>query len=363
MEHSVVEQFIADAKADLGEFVRESGSVLYSSPKTLKPGDVYLLGINPGADPDGLDDPNIEDHLDKLPSTDMNSYLDGEWDRGRIGQDPFQVRVVWLLQSLGYDPREVCASNLIFSRSHGQGGSGYPATADRCWPVHQRIFRIVQPKLVICLGNLPFDYITGRSGYNGLHEEVPSGHGDWQCRAQRVNIEGRLTDVVSVPHLSRYNVIGNPAVAKWIKTKLQVPPVASRNAEPVPPQTRSTTVQPPKSLAAAQIVSRPVAPTPKAEQGYQIPWDGISGHIVLTGAYFSARGARGRAWETLRTRNWIPVRDWILTAKKTGNEGCGRGDLDILCSDKWRAVVIVDAAGKQLHPPTTGPVYHKRPGC
>ena len=95
MEHGVVEQFVADAKADLGDFVRESGLVLSSSPKTLKPGVAYLVGINPGADPDGLDDPDIEAHLDKLASTYMNRYLDGEWDRGRIGQDKFQLRVVW----------------------------------------------------------------------------------------------------------------------------------------------------------------------------------------------------------------------------------------------------------------------------
>ena len=38
------------------------------------------------------------------------------------------------------------------------------------------------------------------------------------------------------------------------------------------------------------------------------------------------------------------------------------GDLDILCGENYRAVVIVDAAGKQLHPPTTGPLYHKPPG-
>ena len=80
-----IEDYVAGAKADLGDFVRESGVVLYSSPKTLKPGEVYLLGLNPGPASD-CDDRDIEAHLNKLPSTDINSYLDAEWDRGKPGR-------------------------------------------------------------------------------------------------------------------------------------------------------------------------------------------------------------------------------------------------------------------------------------
>jgi hypothetical protein len=357
MEHGVVEQFIVDAKADLGDFVRESGVVLYSSPKTLKPGDAYLLGVNPGADPDGLDDANIEAHLEKLRSTDINRYLDGEWDRGRIGQDKFQRRVVWLLRNLGYDPREVCASNLIFSRSHQQKGSGYPATADRCWPVHERILRLVQPRLIICVGNLPFGYIMKHSRSEGLMEKLPSGHGSWRCQGARVHIEDRLVDVVSVPHLNRYKIIDKGDVADWIRWKLAPRPQVETDTLPKGNRVLNTVKT---QSVVAPVAPRSAGPTPKVEQEYQVPWDGIAGYILLTGAPFSARGARGRAWDTLRTRNGFPVRDWIPIAKKVGNAGCGRGDLEILCMER-RATVIVDSSGRQVYPPTDAPRYHKRP--
>jgi hypothetical protein len=43
-----IEDFVVGAKADLGDFVRETGLVLYSFSKTLRPGEAYLLGVNPG---------------------------------------------------------------------------------------------------------------------------------------------------------------------------------------------------------------------------------------------------------------------------------------------------------------------------
>ena len=318
MEKGVAEQFIADAKVDLGDFVRQSGLVLYSSPKTLKPGDVYLLGLNPGLDRAGSDGPDIEDHLDKLGSTDTNSYLDGEWLHGRRGLHIFQLRVVWLLGNLGFDPRDVCASNLIFRRSRGEGDCGYPEAANRCWPVHRRILRIVQPKLVICLGNLPFKYVISRAGHNGSPKEFAGGHGNWQCRAAHVQIEGRQTDVVRIPHLRRYNIIGKTTVVEWIKKKLVVLTVASRDV--ALPQTPSAPVPPPRSFP---VPPTPAAPTSKVEDYYHVPWNHSDGYIILTGKPFSAKGARGAAWETLRTRNGISVESWTPIAKKAGNAGCG----------------------------------------
>jgi hypothetical protein len=351
-----IEEFIAGAKADLGDFVRESGVILYSSPKTLKVGNVYLLGINPGADPDGLDDPDIETHLDKLASSDTNRYIDGEWDRGRIGTDPFQLRVVWLLRSLGLDPRDVCSSNLIFRRSDGQGTSGYPETAYRCWPVHQRILSIVQPKMIICLGNLPFDYVTSRgSSESPQAEEFPSGHGSWQCRSARVHLESRSIDIVRLPHLRRYRVIGKQPVVDWMRKKLLFPPPLDTHQ--IHAIQHSSSILSPAQTSSP--VSSPTVPG-NADHRYQAPWNGIDGYIVLTGEPFSARGARGRAWDTLRSRNWIAVRDWIPIAKRAGNTGCGRGDLEILCNDR-RATVIVDSMGKQMYPATTAPRKWERP--
>jgi hypothetical protein len=338
-----IEEFIAGVKEDLGDFVHESGVVLYSSPRTLKPGEAYLLGINPGSDPDALDDPDIGAHLNGLPATDKNSYLDAEWDRGRPGQDKFQRRVVWLLWGLGLDPREVCSSNLIFKRSSGQNDSGYPETAHRCWPVHQRILRAVQPKLIICLGNVPFEYICSRGRHEGAPDEFPSGHGSWRCRALRVQLEGRPVEVVSLPHFSHYDVIGKNQVVEWIRTRWSA---ATRGDLSACSNAANGSSSVEMSIKPQTDSANANQTTTYARKSTQIPLDGF---IVLTGKEFSANGARGRAWNTLHNNGGIRVRDWIPIAKKAGNPGCGIGDLIILCNER-RACVIVDSTGKQIYP-------------
>jgi hypothetical protein len=45
-----------------------------------------------------------------------------------------QRRLKGLVEELSYDLHEICASNFIFARSPGQGGSGYPGYAEKCWP-------------------------------------------------------------------------------------------------------------------------------------------------------------------------------------------------------------------------------------
>jgi hypothetical protein len=340
------EQFALEAQSLLGDFVRQSGCILYSSATTLRPGAVYLIGLNPGLDPDGLDDPDIQAHIKNLPSKASNSYIDAEWDRGRPGQDKFQRRVVWLLQSLGYNPREVCASNLIFRRSSGEADCGYPETAHRCWPVHRLILRTVRPRLILCLGNRPYEYLVQQADSVATGESFPSGHGDWTCQALRLCIEGQPTTVVRLPHFSRYDIIGKRAVIEWI-AKLSL----SASAASLPKPLRGSEPQVPR-------VSSPLVPPRVQGDQFAISWDGETGYIVLTGVPFSAGGARGRAWATLPGRNGVPVRDWIPLAKRVGNSGCGKGDLKLLCDR--RAVVIVDRSGLQIHPPTSTPKYWKR---
>ena len=204
------------AHQQLSPMLHLSGEVLYSAASTLRPGEVYLLGHNPGGDARNPNLPTVGGSLDELPTKTINSYLDTLWGGRWEGQAPLQRRVIWLLERLGLDPREVAASNLIFPRSRDAAGSEFHKFATMCWPVHEQILGIVRPQLVIVYGN------SGQSPYRFLFKQFaagtdkcyPSGHGDWVCRT--FVAPGRFR-VVGVPHMSRYDISAHNAVATWIK--------------------------------------------------------------------------------------------------------------------------------------------------
>ena len=192
-----------------------SGRVLCSAAETLRPGPVYLLGLNPGGDP-SIHAETVADSLAELPFRKENAYLDESW-RGRPnGESLLQRRVQWLLTQLGLAVRDVCASNLIFIRSIDATGCGYPQTAAQCWPIHDRILEIVKPKLIVTFGN------SAISPYRFLHDfhrpaqvvSVRAGHGNWRCLG--FELPNGLK-IVGLPHLSRYAIDRQPHVIEWIK--------------------------------------------------------------------------------------------------------------------------------------------------
>ena len=212
-----IERFASDARRHLRQIARLSGEVIYSSAATLTLGPLYLLGHNPGGSPDNNDLPTIGRSLHKLPTRTTNSYLDYCWNGRPPGGSPLQVRVRWLLEQLGLDPRRVLASNLIFPRSRDAATSKFEHFAELSWPVHEQILTLVQPRLILAFGN------SGRSPYSFLARKfqmdsearLPSGHGMWACRT--FVVPGRFR-VVGLPHLSRYRINGHPKVINWIKS-------------------------------------------------------------------------------------------------------------------------------------------------
>src|SRR5690606_35182845 len=85
------------ARGSLSEVLNESGSILYSSHQTLRKGDIYLLGFNPG----GTEGDPLNNAITDLMRTTENAYLDQNWSGNHRtygnGQAPLQKRVVWLL--------------------------------------------------------------------------------------------------------------------------------------------------------------------------------------------------------------------------------------------------------------------------
>lgn len=193
------------------------GEVIYSSHSTLKKGDLYVLGLNPG----GEGFITIREHLNQLLSRNENSFLDEKW-KNRIsewnkGEAPLQKRVINLLESIGYNPREVCSSNLIFVTSRTAEEVNY-GLAGYCWKFHEAVLKIVQPKVILCFG------ISKISSYSFLNEILggkettkKAGHGNWDCKAFKTKLHGRDITVVGVPHLSYYNITDKTDVISWIK--------------------------------------------------------------------------------------------------------------------------------------------------
>ena len=183
-------QVAAFATRHLDTVLDRSGYVFYSDAKSLAPCPIYLLGHNPGGSPEDQADATVRASLAALPDKTLNNYLDEAWvtATGRSwsnGQAPLQRRVVWLLQQLGFEPRAVPSSNLIFVRSVDVLGSAFQELSDLCWPVHEYVMGIVQPKLLLVFGNSnpsPYTYLAEKFAPRGEHTEL-SGHGNWLCRA------------------------------------------------------------------------------------------------------------------------------------------------------------------------------------
>lgn len=201
-------EFVNDTVSLLGNenVLNKSGTVLYSASNTLVKGDVYILGLNPG----GVDGPSIAQDLSVLPNKSHNSYLDESWGN-RVdadGQAPLQKRLNGLVNAIGADLRNVCASNLIFMRSQSAKGIDFPKDADTCWPVHEKILGIVQPKLIIAFGNSsisPYRYLFHKFNSNNNEDILESGHGSWKCRGFEASIARRKVYIAGFPHLSRYS--------------------------------------------------------------------------------------------------------------------------------------------------------------
>lgn len=201
----------------------QSGKILYSSVETLKKGDIYFLGYNPGGE---IDYP-VKRDLQELPHRVINAYLDEEWVN-RIkkypnGEHPLQINCSYLIRALGYEPREVFCTNLIFVRSRSQELNNYNLWSDICWDVHREFIKIVDPKYFIVFGNSnisPFRYIKEKYSLS-ISDSIFSGHGNWYCYSCFGSIEGKERLLIGLPHLSRYYVRYHDDVIRWIKSKFR----------------------------------------------------------------------------------------------------------------------------------------------
>ncbi|MBL6082293.1 hypothetical protein JMJ56_30415 [Belnapia sp. T18] len=135
------------------------GTVLFSGRDTLKRGNLYIMGLNPGGEEKGLNaiEGTIGQSLDKV-QTNWNSYAD-EGYAPSGGPNELQRRIRSVFEALGADPRQTFTTNAVFARAPGvqaltqRVGSPWNLWWDHCWPIHQLFLRIVRPRVIICFGN------------------------------------------------------------------------------------------------------------------------------------------------------------------------------------------------------------------
>jgi hypothetical protein len=206
---------VQKAEKSLGTILDESGTILYSSSATLKPGKYYFLGLNPGGT--DADTNTIRKSLGNLGALMDCAYLDEDWGSDSRsyskGCHPLQKNFKGLFEALGENPRAVCATNLIFSRSIGEKGAGGTERAKLCWPVHEAILEIVRPAAIITFGRQPFNFIIDKLSGTASEDSL-AGHGKWTWRYSILKTGEKL---IGLPHLSRYALTSHPDVLHQIR--------------------------------------------------------------------------------------------------------------------------------------------------
>lgn len=195
------------------------GKVLYSSAATLDPFPIYFLGTNPG----GALPNTLAQSLDEI-TNGSNEYLDYSWEGRPPGQAKLQKQVTRFLSGLGFEPRDVPASNIVMTRSTGIGThQDMDGDAQRCWPLHQIILESVQPKSILAFGSglekSAFAYLRAFLKPDEV-ESIPAEQPGFTCYAFKASLGANSLNVVAVPHLTRYSPYKKPAIMEWVKARL-----------------------------------------------------------------------------------------------------------------------------------------------
>ena len=202
----------------------EPGSLIYSSLETLRKGNLIFLGLNPGGLPD--ENKTILEHfqfMKRIENKEFNEYCDGVWKPAGVekprGGSVLQKRVQYLLSSLAINTRNVFASNLIFKRTRAESDLNNESYwAEICWKIHQKFISIIDPSLIVVMGNSPYEFINGKMKKILRTEIFNSGHGDWNCEFSEGFLNGKKRKLIKIPHLSRYKINAHNDVINWIKS-------------------------------------------------------------------------------------------------------------------------------------------------
>lgn len=203
----------AEAYLESVDLLDSPGAVLYSSEATLRPGPVYLLGLNPG----GAEDLTLQDSIARSRAG-HNSYLDEQWAPGGHlqppGQATLQRRVQGLCAMMKLPTRDVPASNLVFTRSTRLSYHlDFQSALRLCQPVHEIFFEAIKPAFLMTFGSI--DNFRESAAIESLETRL-ARHGTWKAHRGTAMISGRRVRFGNVPHLSLWASDKRSDVVEWV---------------------------------------------------------------------------------------------------------------------------------------------------
>lgn len=206
------------------ELLAGSGKVFYSGKGAFSAkSQLYILGVNPGGDPDLMQNETIRSHTEWVSSRapeGWSAYRDESW-KGKIpGTHGMQPRMLHLLNALSLQPGSVPASNLIFLRSRREGDivENFKGLADLCWQFHEMIIETLKPKVILCLGKTAGDYVREKTKSDQQYAAfVERNNRRWQSRAY---VSANGLKVVVATH---------PSIADWTVSETDPTPLVQRS--------------------------------------------------------------------------------------------------------------------------------------
>jgi hypothetical protein len=144
-----------------------SGKVFYSGRGAFSgPSELYILGLNPGGDPEAQARETISADLLRFwqgPAW-WSDYADESWHGAPPGTWGMAPRVLHMLASLDLDPRIVPASNVVFVRSSTEATlqTNKEAMLQACWPIHQAVIDASGVRVVLCFGGTAGRWVRER---------------------------------------------------------------------------------------------------------------------------------------------------------------------------------------------------------
>jgi hypothetical protein len=201
------EAYLADAG-----LIEQSGAVLYAGASTLRPGPVYLLGLNPG----GSEGASLRDSI-AASRREHNAYLDEQWAPGGhlqpMGQSTLQRRVQKLCSQMGLDTRDVPASNLVFTRSSRLNKHlGFDEALRLCLPVHEIFIEAIMPSFLMTFGSI--NNFRNAVTINSI-ESCFAKHGSWKAHRGTAKLGKREFAFGNIPHMSLWASDSRPEVVEW----------------------------------------------------------------------------------------------------------------------------------------------------
>ena len=160
--------------------LNKPGYAFFSGRRAFNaPSDLYILGANPGGNPDDSPDAtvakNVHHVLCEVPEN-WSAYRDDCWGPN-CTKNRLQRGVLHLFDRLKLDAGEVPASEVVFLRSKSLAEIPFERLAEQCWPFHRAVIDRLGVKVVVCIGKRAGEFVRRQLN---AHEPI-----DWFSERNR----------------------------------------------------------------------------------------------------------------------------------------------------------------------------------